>query len=223
MRTPSILAAMGRDRIILIVHPLDAYAMIIIQVAGFLGSGKTTLMIRLGKALAEQGRRAVIIVNEVGEVGVDGDLLASQGLQALELTEGCICCSLSGTLQNTLRMVKTELSPDFVLIEPTGLALPGRINGIIRTSLVEPERVVTVALVDAFRAEDLARETRAFFLRQMESADLVALNKVDLVQGEALDRAEALVRELCPDARVVRLSARTGEGMNELAELMGLP
>ncbi len=180
-------------------------------------------MIRLGKALAERGKRAVIIVNEVGEVGVDGDLLTSQGLQALELTEGCICCSLSATLQNTSRMVKTELSPDFVLIEPTGLALPGRINGIIRTSLVEPERVVTVALVDAFRAEDLARETRTFFLRQMESADLVALNKVDLVQGEALDRAEALVRELCPDARVVRLSARTGEGMNELAGLMGLP
>jgi len=69
--------------------------MIICQIAGFLGSGKTTLLIRLGTALSAKGKRVAIIVNEVGEVGVDGSVIDSSGLKSVELAEGCICCSLS--------------------------------------------------------------------------------------------------------------------------------
>ena len=132
--------------------------MMICQLAGFLGSGKTTLMVRLGTELAKAGKKVAIIVNEVGEVGVDGAVIESFGLRSVELTEGCICCSLSGSLQNTLKIIAKEYKPDIILIEPTGLALPSRINTIIRTSMVEVERNVTVVLVDAFRAEKLLNE-----------------------------------------------------------------
>ena len=111
--------------------------MIVCQLAGFLGSGKTTLLIRLGTALGRAGRRVAIIVNEVGEVGVDGAVIESNGLRSVELTEGCICCSLSGSLQNTLRQVSTEFEPDVIMIEPTGLALPNKIKQIVRTSMLE--------------------------------------------------------------------------------------
>ncbi|MEM0448365.1 MAG: GTP-binding protein [Methanomassiliicoccales archaeon] len=196
--------------------------MIVCQIAGFLGSGKTTLMIRLGKELNRAGKKVAIIVNEVGEVGVDGTLIDAYGLHAVEITEGCICCSLSGSLQNTLRIVAKEFSPDFILIEPTGLALPNKVNGIIRVSMVETERNVSVALVDAFRADALFKETRAFFARQISGVDVVAVNKIDLVSEERLKQIEALVRELAPEAKIARISARKGQGVNELMKALGV-
>lgn len=196
--------------------------MIICQIAGFLGAGKTTLMIRLGKELGEAGRKVAIIVNEVGEVGVDGQVIDAYGLRSVEITEGCICCSLSGSLQNTLRIVAKEYQPDYVLIEPTGLALPNKVNSIIRTSMVEAERNVSVALVDAYRAEGLFLETKAFFSRQIVGVDIVAINKVDLVSGERLAEVESLVQELVPGAKVLHISAKGGKGVRELMKALGV-
>ena len=197
--------------------------MFIIQVGGFLGSGKTTLMIRLGKAIGAAGRKVVIIVNEVGEVGVDGDVLEANKLRTVEITEGCICCSLSGTLQSTLRTVKKELSPDVVLIEPTGLALPKRINQIVRTSMVEPEGSFTVVLVDSFRIGDLLEANGTFFLRQLEGSDLIGLNKVDIISDEDVETAESRLQDLVPGAMIVRLSAKTGEGVDAVLASLRLP
>lgn len=197
--------------------------MFIIQVGGFLGSGKTTLMIRLGKAIGAAGRKVVIIVNEVGEVGVDGDVLEANKLRTVEITEGCICCSLSGTLQSTLRTVKKELSPDVVLIEPTGLALPNRINQIVRTSMVEPEGSFTVVLVDSFRIGDLIEANGTFFLRQLEGSDLIGLNKVDIISDEDVETAESRLQNLVPGAMIVRLSAKTGEGVDAILASLRLP
>lgn len=205
------------------IHPVPiSRLMIICQIAGFLGAGKTTLMIRLGKALGKAGRKVAIIVNEVGEVGVDGQVIEAYGLRSVEITEGCICCSLSGSLQNTLRIVSSEYHPDFVLIEPTGLALPNKVNSIIRTSMVEVERNVSVALVDAYRAENLFKETRAFFSRQIAGVDVVAINKVDLMTKERLAEVEALVKELEPEAKIVRISAKKGTGVRELMRELGV-
>ena len=205
------------------IHPVSiSRLMIICQIAGFLGAGKTTLMIRLGKALGEAGRKVAIIVNEVGEVGVDGQVIEAYGLRSVEITEGCICCSLSGSLQNTLRIISSEYHPDFVLIEPTGLALPNKVNSIIRTSMVEVERNVSVALVDAYRAENLFKETRAFFSRQIAGVDVVAVNKVDLITKEKLAEVEALVKELEPGAKIVRISAKKGTGVRELMRELGV-
>ncbi len=194
--------------------------MIICQLAGFLGSGKTTLLVRLGKELGEAGKRVAVIVNEVGEVGVDGAVIDAYGLRSVELTEGCICCSLSGTLQNTLRIISKEFKPDIVLIEPTGLALPSKINSIVRTSMVDVERNVSVALVDAFRADKLFKDTRAFFSRQIAGVDAIAINKIDLVTADQLADVEAKVRELNPDPPIVRLSAKTGEGFGALVKAL---
>lgn len=196
--------------------------MIIVQIAGFLGAGKTTLMIRLGSELSKAGKRVAIIVNEVGEVGVDGSVIEAFGLRTIELTEGCICCSLSGSLQNTLRIIAKEYKPDYVLIEPTGLALPSKINNIIRISMVEVERNISVALVDAYRADRLFQETRAFFSRQISGVDVVAINKVDLVDEARLKEVESLIYELAPSSRIVHISAKSGDGFKELVSALGV-
>ncbi len=196
--------------------------MIIIQLAGFLGSGKTTLMVRLGTALGKAGKRVAVIVNEVGEVGVDGEVIGAFGLRTVELTEGCICCSLSGSLQNTVLILAKEFRPDIVLIEPTGLALPSKVNSILRTSMVETERNLAVAIVDAYRARKVFEETRAFFSRQIGAVDLIALNKIDLVDEVRLSEIESMIKELNPEPPIVRISAKTGEGFDDLFSRLGV-
>jgi G3E family GTPase len=156
-------------------------------------------------------------------VGGDGDVLEANKLRTVEITEGCICCSLSGTLQSTLRTVKKELSPDVVLIEPTGLALPSRINQIVRTSMVEPEGSFTVVLVDSFRIGDLLEANGTFFLRQLEGSDLIGLNKVDIISDEDVETAESRLQDLVPGAMIVRLSAKTGEGVDAVLASLRLP
>jgi len=190
--------------------------MIICLISGFLGSGKTTLMIDLGKRLGRKGKRVAIIVNEVGEVGVDGALIDAYGLNSVELTEGCICCSLSGSLQNTLRVVANDYKADIIFIEPTGIALPSKINGIIRTSMVEHESKLGICVVDAFRAPRIYQEAELFFRRQIEDVDLVAVNKMELVTPEQLVEVEELVGRLNPKATVLRMSAKEDRGVEEI-------
>jgi G3E family GTPase len=190
--------------------------MIICLISGFLGSGKTTLMIDLGRRLGKKGRRVAIIVNEVGEVGVDGALIDNYGLNSVELTEGCICCSLSGSLQNTLRTIQKDYKADIVFIEPTGIALPSKINNLIRTSMVEYDYKLAICVVDSFRAEKIYREAELFFRRQIEDVDIVALNKCDLVDQAVLEGVGDLVRGLNPKAQVLITSAKRGDRVDEL-------
>ena len=188
--------------------------MIICQLAGFLGSGKTTLLIRLGTALGRAGRRVAIIV------GVDGAVIESNGLRSVELTEGCICCSLSGSLQNTLRQITKEYSPDMIMLEPTGLALPNKIKQIVRTSMIGEKRTFTICLIDAFRASKLFAEAGAFLSRQVDGADVVAINKVDLVSDDVREQVESTIRGISPSVPIIFISAREGSGIDELINML---
>jgi G3E family GTPase len=197
--------------------------MMICQLAGFLGSGKTTLMIRIGRELGNRGKKVAIIVNEVGEVGIDGAVIKSFGLEMIELTEGCICCSLSGSLQNTLKILSEQYHPEVILIEPTGLALPSRVNSIIHTSLIELEKNVSVALVDAFRFDKVIGKTRNFFLRQIDGVDIIVLNKTDLVNEERLSEVEGALHELAHKTPILKISAKTGDGVEDFLSWLELP
>lgn len=194
--------------------------MIICLISGFLGSGKTTLMIDLGKRLGSKGRKAAIIVNEVGEVGVDGALINQYGLNSVELTEGCICCSLSGSLQHTLQVIANEYKADAIFIEPSGIALPSKINNIIRTSLVEYDAKLGICVVDAYRAEKIYNDAALFFRRQIEDVDIVAVNKVDIVNDEKMAAVEELVSSLNPKVELVRMSAKNGKGIDRIESIL---
>jgi G3E family GTPase len=196
--------------------------MIISQLAGFFGSGKTTLLVRMGTELSKAGKKVAIIVNEVGEVGVDGAVIDSFGLRSVEITEGCICCSLSGSLQNTLRMLARDFRPDVIIIEPTGIALPSKIKQLVRTAMVGEDGMFTICLVDAFRATKLYAEAQQFFTRQVEGSDVVAVNKIDLVDVVTKEKVADIITGIVPDARIAFISAKDGTGVPELISAMGV-
>jgi G3E family GTPase len=194
--------------------------MIVCQLAGFLGSGKTTLLVRLGSELSKTGKKVAIIVNEVGEVGVDGAVIDSFGLKSVEITEGCICCSLSGSLQNTLRAITREFKPDIIMIEPTGIALPSIVAKLVRMAMIGEDRMITICLIDAYRALKLFNEANLFVSRQIAGADIVAVNKMDLVSEDVSKKVAKILEEMSPQSEIVYISAKNGDGVAPLVKLL---
>lgn len=172
---------------------------------GFLGSGKTTLLNRI--LSEEHGRRIAVIENEFGEVGIDQGLVIGTDEEIFEMSNGCICCTVRGDLIRVLgNLMKRRDKFDYVLVETTGLADPGP---VAQTFFMDDEirdefsldGIVT--LVDAAHIEQqLGRSDES--TEQIAFADVLVLNKTDLVENEALDRLEARLREMNRMARVVR-------------------
>lgn len=124
----------------------------LLLVAGFLGSGKTTFTINLAQAAVEAGHRVAILVNEIGEIGIDDQLMRQLDLNVWEMVNGCICCTLSGELVTTLQMLDTDHSPHLVLVEPSGAAEPGNILKTLPLYRGRPlESVRSVVLLDPLR------------------------------------------------------------------------
>lgn len=190
----------------------------LVQVAGYLGSGKTTLVIRLGKSLSDSGMRVAILVNEIGEIPVDGEVLKDRGLTVKDIGGGCICCQVIGNLTRTLQLLEREQNPDIVIVEPTGLAVPGSVSDTVRSLSVDVGP--TIVLFDVSRQEKLLTyETLTRLITtQLNDADIIALSKVDLVSADMIERAEKAVSRINPKARIMKLSTKRGEGVDELVK-----
>lgn len=152
--------------------------------SGFLGAGKTTLLNRL---LSEpHGRRLAVLVNDFGRINIDAELIRSRSENAISLTNGCACCTVAGDLTKALlRLVQDPEPPEAIVLEASGLADP---RGIAQVALANPALRLdgVLTLVDAEtlldRLDDL--ETATLVSSQLSAADLVILNKMDLLGGE---------------------------------------
>jgi len=172
---------------------------------GFLGSGKTTLLNRI--LSEEHGKRIAVIENEYGEVGIDQALVIDADEEIFEMSNGCICCTVRGDLIRVLgNLMKRRDKFDYVLVETTGLADPGP---VAQTFFMDDEireefsldGIVT--LVDAAHIEQqLGRSDES--TEQIAFADILVLNKTDLVNDEALDGLEVRLRDMNRMAQVVR-------------------
>jgi G3E family GTPase len=174
-------------------------------VGGFLGSGKTTLVAHLLARAQAEGVRLAIVSNEFGDTGIDRALLDAGQDGFVELDGGCVCCRLSDVLSETLEQILLEVRPDRLVLETSGVALPGEVVvQFWRPPLRELVRdEVVVIVVDAARlAED--PELDETFFEQIEAADLLLLNKCDLVPEHQLDAAEARLREMSGGQPVIR-------------------
>jgi G3E family GTPase len=189
----------------------------VLCIAGFLGSGKTTVLLEVARSLTEAGARVAVIENEIGEVGVDGGYVREQGLPVQEIFGGCICCTLQIGLVQTLETLTTTHNPDWVLLEPTGLASPGDILGLLVDHVDDLDVLRVLTVVDAARWPMLLEVVEPLVTSQLQSADVVAVNKADEVDAEALEAVMASVRSLSrDDASVLAVSASKGTGMRAL-------
>jgi cobalamin biosynthesis protein CobW len=177
----------------------------VLVVSGFLGSGKTTLVSHLLRQAQAEGTRLAVVSNEFGDLGIDRALLGQSGEAYAELEGGCVCCQLSDELRDTLQMLWERVRPDGMVIETSGVALP------FDTQLQlwrEPvchwvDDDMAVVVVNAEQLSE-GRDLQGTFEDQVSSADLLLLNKVDLVPPESLDRLEATLHGMAPDTPVVR-------------------
>ncbi|MGB9928150.1 MAG: GTP-binding protein [Methanosarcina sp.] len=195
----------------------------VIVVGGFLGSGKTTTIINMGKYLAEKGKKVAIIVNEIGEIGIDGDVIKRFGFDTKEITSGCICCSLKVGLRTTVTLLAKEYNPDILMIEPTGIAFPHVIRDEIELmNLGEQVKIAPlVTLIDGSRFKHLMKEVKEFAMRQIIDAEILGINKIDLIEPIRLPILEASVQQLNPKARVVLLSGKdTGESFKNFMQIV---
>ena len=188
--------------------------MIIHIVGGFLGSGKTTLLIKMAERYMDSGRKVAILVNEIGEIGVDGATISGSGLKTVELAEGCICCSLSGSLQSTMKEIESTIHPDVLIIEPTGLALPHKVVEIIRGTVVE-DHVSIIGICDAMRFETLREKKEEFLRMQLSKSEHLLINKVDVADFEKVFEVSSWLRQICPGVPIFMVSGKTGEGLDE--------
>lgn len=179
-------------------------------ISGFLGSGKTTLLQRLVRDPL-LGPKVAVIVNDLGELGLDHELIASQGstptLRVTSLVSGCVCCTLKSDLGEALlqlgRGTGLPRRPEHILIEPSGIARASEVSFAVNAlgfdAPVHTDAVIT--LVDAHNAARSHREHPELFEDQLRSADLVLLNKSDLLTDESARAAlEAKVAQLAPRA-----------------------
>jgi len=185
-------------------------------IGGFLGSGKTTMLLDLAKVYTGKGLKTAIIVNESGEVGVDGATIKAEGYSATELPEGCICCTLVGTLQATLRNIKRDLDPDVLIIEPTGLALPHKVKQFVHNAMIDEDSCSIIGLADVERFDTLLEKKEAFYKMQMSGSDLILINKMDLAEPGQIEHIKAWFAQNFPGKPVQEVSAKTGENMDKL-------
>jgi G3E family GTPase len=172
---------------------------------GFLGSGKTTLLNRI--LTEEHGKRIAVIENEFGEVGVDQELVIGAEEEIFEMNNGCICCTVRGDLIRILgNLMKRRDKFDYILVETTGMADPGP---VAQTFFVDDEMQAKlrldgiITLIDArhvWQHIDDSDEVK----EQIAFADVILLNKIDLVTPEELDKLEARIRSMNVAAKVYR-------------------
>lgn len=154
----------------------------LIVLSGFLGAGKTTFLNQLLEYHASRDEIVAIIQNEVGQTGVDGKLLEGDD-SIVEIDEGCVCCTLAGNLSKGIEQLKTRFNPKVIVLESTGLANPFNILKELDTlrSLARLDSVTT--LVDAVNAQQLL-DTSDIAMNQVKAADIILMNKCDLVSDQ---------------------------------------
>jgi len=198
--------------------PTKAPKIPVTVITGYLGSGKTTLLNHI--LSGQQDRKVAVIVNEFGEVGIDGQLIVQgDDEQLIEFNNGCLCCTVRGDLIETIgRLQERAGELDAIMIETTGLADPAPVASTFFIS--EEIRASTrldafVTVVDAVNLEkNLEQSVEA--QEQVAFADIVLINKTDLASAEALDRVERRVRSLNPLATIHRCE----QGIVDLALIL---
>jgi G3E family GTPase len=169
-------------------------------VTGPLGSGKTTLLRHI---LATRPARIAIVMNEFGEMAIDTKVIEGKNVRIAELGGGCVCCSLLGEFEAAVTEIIKKVAPEIIIVETTGLAEPEALVFNIQEALLQCRLDGVISVIDAdmlVRFPELGHTTRL----QIEGADILLLNKIDLVDAKQIEPLETKLREINPSAAIIR-------------------
>ena len=188
-------------------------------VSGFLGAGKTTFIKRLVESNKDKGK-TIIIENEFGEIGIDGGFLKNSGIEIREMNSGCICCSLAGEFEASLRELLSTYEPNRVIIEPSGV---GKLSDVLKAvSDVEKDLPVesnsAVTVVDVKKCKMYMKNFGEFFNNQIQFANTIILSRTDLADNAKIEEALELIKKVNPKATIVTtpLDKLSNEKIEEL-------
>jgi G3E family GTPase len=196
----------------------------VLQIAGFLGSGKTTALLLIAKKLHhDHTKRVALVVNELGEIPVDGKVVEESELNVKTIGGGCICCEVSATFQRTLGVIAREFSPDIVIAEPTGVAIPHQVKLVAAMGGRDYKVTLGPAIVlfDATRAELLSEDALGKLIKaQLVDADYMVISKVDIATPEDIAHSIEMIGEVNPKAEIYKFSAITEEGLDKTLDVI---
>jgi G3E family GTPase len=166
-------------------------------VCGLLGSGKTTF---IQNFLRDSNENAVVLVNDFGKAGIDGEIFSSCGIESVELPSGCVCCTLKTDLITTIEKIISTFAPEHLMIEPSGIASP---SGVLEAlDLLKITPVMVIGIVDATEFIDLyeAEIYGSFFQDQVANSDFILINKADLADEDKITKTLILIGKINPGA-----------------------
>ena len=179
----------------------DAPDIAVTVIGGYLGAGKTTLVNHI---LRTADQRIAVLVNDFGDINIDEDLIASQDGDTISLSNGCICCSLVDGFSSALETVRgIEPRPERLVIESSGVADPATVSAYGHGPGLTLD--ATIVVVDAEMIRKKANDVYVgdTIIGQLRSADIVVMNKIDLVSDQDGQLTEDWLRERCPDAVII--------------------
>lgn len=193
----------------------------ITMVTGFLGSGKTTFILEASRFLAANNKRFSVIVNEMGRPGVDNKLLKQMGADVRELLGGCICCSAAGDFRRVIEEFRWDDEPDFVLVEPSGIADPAQVYESLSQGLAPKDTLTTAALLDSERIDLILEAAGPLAESSASLAQTIVITKTDIAPEKGILAAEAYANKIHPQARVFKTPFPASEGESVIREALG--
>lgn len=176
-------------------------------IGGFLGSGKTSLLLQLATYMREKLgiEKTVILENEIGKVGIDDRILSGVGYNVRGMFAGCVCCTLADELSLTVKAVERDMAPEWIIMEATGMAFPQNVKENLADSLGIDARIC--CLVDAKRWPRLLKPMEHLLPLQLKEADVVLINKIDLIGEDELGSVRESVAGFCePETEIFPVS-----------------
>ena len=194
----------------------------LLVVAGFLGSGKTTMILStIGSLIERTKKKVVVIVNDFGKIGIDGKTMDKYGLKVQELSSGCICCTLGPDFIQTLKQVAENFRPDIVVVEPTGIADPESIVNSLGYYNGPPVSKTSIfVIVDAVRFSVLVKALERPLKAQIKAADVIIINKIDEVDETTVGVIKKTLTDLHITGTIITASATNGTNLDKIVDLL---
>lgn len=166
----------------------------IFVVTGFLGSGKTTYIVKLLELFAKTNEKSALIINEIGEVGIDNQYIKQLDFNIFELFGGCICCTLSVDVERTIDEIAEKYDPNVIIVEPSGIADPTQVLKSI-SNKSSKYNIINFYVLDPTRFEMFMDVLAPLFVTSLKAANVILLNKLRLVGEDTLHKCERIINE----------------------------